>query len=103
MTDRTISKGKWVTYPDGLRVFHLNPPEEAMDEPPVADLCYLTIPSPQEPLLNIQINGRFFRLKLTRNQAYELNADIADALARGRQRRLPNGQLDLSLDSDTQH
>jgi hypothetical protein len=90
--------GEWREYPDGSRVFFLHrPPGEIMEEP---TLVYLTLPTSDDPILNIQINDRFLRLRVNRDQLFGLNADIADALIRGRQRRLPNGQLDLALPTE---
>lgn len=71
-----------------------------MEEVPTLRLLYLTLPTASEPTLNIQIGEHFARFKVTRDQLYDLNSDIADALIRGRQRRLPNGQLDLNLIGD---
>ena len=72
-----------------------------MEAMPAADLAYVTFTSPEEPILNLQVGGRFLRVHLNREQILGLNQDIADLLIRGHHRRLPNGQLDLSL--DTQH
>jgi hypothetical protein len=68
-----------------------------MEEP---TLLYLTLPTSDEPILNIQVRDHFVRLRVSRDQLFGLNADIADALIRGRQRRLPNGQLDLALPTE---
>jgi len=69
---------------------------------PTLRLVYLTLPTASEPTLNIQIGDNFARFKVTRDQLYNLNADIADALIRGRQRRLPNGQLVMSVTGTTE-
>lgn len=100
MSEKTIPRGEWVEYPDGLKVFYLNITNKRgkpMEVTPTLDLLFLTTPAPDEPILNLQVGERFLRLRVTRQQLYNLNSDIADALCRGQSRRLPNGQMDLSL------
>lgn len=58
-------------------------------------LVYLTLPAPSEPILNIQYSrDSFVQFRLTRDQLYNLNCDIADALLRGKLSR-DNGQQEL--------
>ena len=47
-------------------------------------LVYLTLPMPNEPILNLHNGDAFVQFRLTRNQLYNLNCDIADALIRGK-------------------
>lgn len=107
MSHKTILNGRWVTYPDGVKVYYLNHliAGNAMQEtPPTLNLVYLTLPNSSEPTLNLQLGDQFVKFRVTRDQLLDLNADIADALVRGRQRRLPNGQLDLAFGrTQTEH
>lgn len=41
---------------------------EIIQEPPKASLAYLTIPSPDHLLLNLQFEGRFVRVEISKNQ-----------------------------------
>jgi hypothetical protein len=63
---------------------------------PVPSLAYLTLPEPTEPVLNLQVNGALLRCHLTRDQLYQLNAQFADALVRGKIR--PENQPELPFD-----
>ena len=100
MTKRTIPPGRWVVYGSGLKVFYLprKTGETPMEETPTLSLLYVTTPSSSEPTLNIQVGNRFAKFHITKDQLYNLNRDIADALLLGRTRWLPNGQLDLSFE-----
>ena len=69
-----------------------------------AKYVFLTLPTSTEPTLNLSVHGEHpARYKLDRHQLYSLNAQIADALIRGRIEernafRLPNpDQLQLEL------
>lgn len=55
-----------------------------MQQVPSLRLVYLTLPHADEPVLNIMVGEQYARFNLTRDQLYNLNADIADALVRGR-------------------
>jgi hypothetical protein len=78
---------------------HWNPTGETMvDVLPVLSLVYLTIPAASEPVLHLKLGEQYVHFRVTRDQLLDLNADIADALIRGRQRRLPDGQLNFPLD-----
>jgi hypothetical protein len=47
---------------------------------------YLTLPEPNRPILNIQVDNseEFRRYELTRDHLFRLNHQIADALTKGR-------------------
>jgi hypothetical protein len=68
-----------------------------MPETPTLSSVYLTLPTASEPELNLRLGEHFVKFKVTLDQIYGLNQDIADALIRNRQRRLPDGQIALSL------
>jgi hypothetical protein len=107
LTDRTIPPGEWIEYASGLKVFYLHRTStgEPMQDPPTLSLLYLTLPTPSEPTLNLQLGDKFVQFRVTEDQILNLNQDIADALVRHKQRRLPNGQLNLSFTDDrhTEH
>jgi len=70
---------------------------------PVPNLVYLSLPEPTEPVLNLQVNGALLRCNLTRDQLFQLNAQFADALVRGKIRpesRSPN-QPELPFEETT--
>jgi hypothetical protein len=98
MSSGIETTGEWREYSDGSKVFFLpRSAGAAMDTP---TLVYLTLPAPNEVVLNVQVEDQFIRLQVSRDQLLGLNADIADALVRGRQRRRPNGQSDLALTAE---
>lgn len=51
---------------------------------PTLRCAYVTLPSSTEPVLNIIVGEQHAKFNLTRDQLYNLNCDIADALCRGR-------------------
>jgi hypothetical protein len=55
-----------------------------MREIPVLRHVYLTLPSPAEPTLNLVLNNTFSRYRMTRDQLFYINAQIADALLKGK-------------------
>lgn len=101
MTDRTIPPDEWKAYPNGLRVL-VNDPQakgRSMEDPPFINLVYITLPEPSEPVLNLHMGDNFVKFRVTTDQLLNLNADIADALIRGKQRRQLSGpQLVLALE-----
>jgi hypothetical protein len=63
---------------------------------------FLTLPTPTEPILNITIGEHHSRYALNRDQLFNLNSQIADALIRGRisdEHAFRDEQLLLDLDS----
>jgi len=73
-----------------------------MEETPHLRFVFLTLPTSTEPTLNIALNGDGHptRYRISRDQLYNLNSQIADALVRGRISPGP-GQLSFELDSDS--
>jgi hypothetical protein len=71
-----------------------------MEETPFLRFVFLTLPTSTEPTLNITIGDEHKRYRVTRDQLYNLNAQIADALVRGRISPGP-GQLSFELGSDS--
>jgi len=69
-------------------------------EDPFLRFVYLTLPTSTEPTLNITVGEDHKRYRVTRDQLYNLNSQIADALVRGRISPGP-GQLSFSLDDDS--
>ena len=71
-----------------------------MEETPFLRFVFLTLPTSTEPTLNIAVGdgNHPTRYRVTRDQLYQLNAQIADALVRGRISPGP-GQLSFELDS----
>jgi hypothetical protein len=69
-------------------------------EDPFLRFVYLTLPTPAEPTLNITVGDDHKRDRITRDQLYQLNGQIADALVRGRIAPGP-GQLTFELGSDS--
>lgn len=69
-------------------------------EDPFLRFVYLTLPSPAEPTLNLTLGEDHKRYRVTRDQLYNLNSQIADALVRGRISPGP-GQLSFELDRDS--
>ena len=67
-----------------------------MDDP-FLRFVFLTLPTSTEPTLNITIGEEHKRYRVTRDQLYNLNSQIADALVRGRISGGP-GQLTFDLD-----
>ena len=67
-----------------------------MDDP-FLRFVFLTLPTSTEPTLNITIGEDHKRYRVTRDQLYNLNSQIADALVRGRISGGP-GQLTFDLD-----
>jgi hypothetical protein len=51
---------------------------------PFLRFVFLTLPTSTEPTLNINNGETHTRYRITRNQLFELNAQTADALVRGR-------------------
>ena len=51
---------------------------------PFLRFVYLTLPTSTEPTLNINNGATHTRYRVTRDQLFALNAQIADALVRGR-------------------
>lgn len=70
-----------------------------MDDP-FLRFVFLTLPTSTEPTLNITIGEEHKRYRVTRDQLYNLNSQIADALVRGRITGDP-GQLTFDLDRDS--
>jgi len=63
---------------------------------------FLTLPTPTEPILNITIGEHHSRYRINRDQLFNLNSQIADALIRGRiadEHAFRDDQLLLDLDS----
>ena len=56
----------------------------SMSEYPQLRFAYITLPSPAEPVLNIMVGDDHRRYQISRDQLFNLNAQIADALIRGR-------------------
>jgi hypothetical protein len=54
-----------------------------MDDP-FLRFVFLTLPTSTKPTLNITIGDDHKRYQITRDQLFNLNAQIADALVRGR-------------------
>jgi hypothetical protein len=54
-----------------------------MDDP-FLRFVFLTLPTPTKPTLNVTIGEDHKRYQITRDQLFNLNAQIADALVRGR-------------------
>jgi hypothetical protein len=52
------------------------------DEAPLLEYLYLTLPEQTTPILNIFMAGVHARFKVTREQLFELNEQIADVLVR---------------------
>lgn len=52
-----------------------------MREEPQLRFLYLTFPE-STPILNFTIGGSSFKFRVTRNQLFDLNAQIADILAK---------------------
>jgi hypothetical protein len=48
-----------------------------------ARFAFLTLPTPTEPVLNISVGDDHRRYRISRDQLYNLNSQIADALLRG--------------------
>ena len=71
-----------------------------MEETPFLRFVFLTLPVSTEPVLNIAVGdgNHPTRYRVTRDQLYQLNSQIADALVRGRISPGP-GQLSFELDS----
>jgi len=69
-------------------------------EDPFLRFVYLTLPTSTEPTLNITVGEDHKRYRITREQLYNLNSQIADALVRGRISPGP-GQLSFELDRDS--
>ena len=70
-----------------------------MDDP-FLRFVFLTLPTSTEPTLNITIGEEHKRYRVTRDQLYNLNSQIADALCRGKISGGP-GQLTFNLDDDS--
>ena len=51
---------------------------------PFLRFVFLTLPTSTEPTLNITLGEDHKRYRITRDQLYNLNSQIADALVRGR-------------------
>jgi hypothetical protein len=70
---------------------------------PFLRFVFLTLPTSTEPTLNVTVGEDHKRYRITRDQLFNLNTQIADALIRGRideehAFRHPD-QLSLALDS----
>jgi len=73
-----------------------------MEETPFLRFVFLTLPTSTEPTLNIAVGdgNHPTRYRVTRDQLYNLNSQIADALVRGRISPGP-GQLTFELGDDS--
>jgi hypothetical protein len=70
---------------------------------PFLRFVFLTLPSQTEPTLNITVGDDHKRFRVTRDQLFALNAQIADALLRGKVQALPPAeQLALPLSSSAE-
>ena len=76
-----------------------------MDDP-FLRFVFLTLPTPTKPTLNITVGDDHKRYRITRDQLFALNAQIADALLRGVVRNHPAApqeqQLSLDMSSTSQ-
>jgi len=73
-----------------------------MEDTPHVRFVYVTLPTPIQPTLNITIGDNHQRFRVSRDQLINLNAQIADAVLRGRiadEHRFRDNQLWLDLDS----
>jgi hypothetical protein len=72
----------------------------AMPAEPQLRFVYLTMPEQTAPVLNVNDGANHMRFKITRDQLFQLNAQIADALVKGSisDRNSFNEQLVLSLE-----
>jgi hypothetical protein len=69
-----------------------------MPETPLR-FVFLTLPTPTDPILNITLGEEHKRYRINRDQLFNLNAQIADALIRGRidDKHTPPEQLALDF------
>ena len=73
-----------------------------MEDTPYVRFVYVTLPTPIQPTLNVTIGDTHQRFRVSRDQLINLNAQIADAVLRGRiadEHRFHDNQLWLDLDS----
>jgi hypothetical protein len=64
---------------------------------PFLRFVFLTLPVSTEPTLNITVGEDHKRYRITRDQLFALNAQIADALLRGVVRNHPAAPQELQL------